>query len=89
MKTFDEYEAMIQGAGFVDIEMSDRSDWYRQRVQEEYDEIRSELYPRMVELLGKQEADHFVENWRSMKVVCEKGDVFQGYYRARKADGAD
>jgi len=87
MKTFQEYEAMLQDAGFIDIELTDRSDWYRQRVQEEYEQIRSELYPRMVELLGKQEADHFVENWRAMKVVCVKGDVCQGYYRARKPGG--
>jgi hypothetical protein len=42
----------------------------------------------MMELLGKREADHFVENWRAMKVVCTKGDVFQGYYRARKPGDA-
>ena len=84
MKTLPEYEAMLQEAGFIDIELTDRSDWYRHRVQEEYEQIKSELYQRMVELLGKQEADHFVENWRAMKVVCVKGDVYQGYYRALK-----
>jgi phosphoethanolamine N-methyltransferase len=84
MKTFPEYEAMLQDAGFVDIELTDRSEWYRQRVQQEYEQIKSELYPRMVELLGKEEADHFVEDWRAMMVVCVKGDVYQGYYRARK-----
>ena len=87
MKTFKEYEAMLRDAGFIDIEMTDRSEWYRQRVQQEYEQIRTELYPRMVELLGKQEADHFVEDWRSMMVVCVKGDVYQGYYRARKRGG--
>lgn len=87
MKTFDEYEALLREAGFTDIEMSDRSDWYRRKVAEEYAQIQSEFYPRMVESLGQQEADHFVENWRSMKVVCEKGEVFQGYYRARKPAG--
>jgi phosphoethanolamine N-methyltransferase len=84
MKTFAEYEAMLRDAGFVDIELTDRSDWYRQRVQEEYAQIKSDLYPRMLEVLGEQEANHFVENWRSMVVVCVNGDVFQGYYRGRK-----
>jgi lysyl-tRNA synthetase class I len=78
---------MLRDAGFIDIELKDSSEWYRQRVQEEYEQIRSELYPRMVELLGTQEADHFVEDWRAMKVVCVKGDVYQGYYRARKPGG--
>jgi ubiquinone/menaquinone biosynthesis C-methylase UbiE len=87
MKTFSEYEAMLRDAGFIDIESTDRSEWYRQRVQDEYEQIKSELYPRMIEVLGQQEADHFVENWRSMVVVCTKGDVFQGYYRGRKPNG--
>jgi phosphoethanolamine N-methyltransferase len=86
MKTFPEYEALLRDAGFTEIQMSDRSDWYRRKVKDEYEQIQKELYPRMVERLGKEEADHFVENWRAMMVVCEKGDVFQGYYRARKPD---
>jgi len=84
MKTFAEYEALLRDAGFTEIQLSDRSDWYRGKVKDEYEKIRTELYPRMVERLGKEEADHFVENWRAMMVVCEKGDVFQGYYCARK-----
>lgn len=84
MKTFSEYEAMLQNAGFIDIKLADKSDWYRQRVQDEYEQIKTEIYPEMVELLGQQEADHFVENWRSMAVVCTNGDVYQGYYRAQK-----
>jgi phosphoethanolamine N-methyltransferase len=87
MKTFPEYEAMLEDAGFIDVELTDRSEWYRQRVQEEYKQIKTDLYPRMVEVLGQQEADHFVENWRSMVVVCVNGDVFQGYYRGRKPGG--
>ena len=87
MKTFAEYEEMLRDAGFIDIELKDRSEWYRQKVQEEYEQIKSELYPRMLEVLGQEEADHFVENWRSMVVVCVNGDVFQGYYRGRKPGG--
>jgi len=87
MKTFAEYEALLGDAGFTEIQLSDRSDWYRRKVKEEYEQIQAELYQRMVERLGQQEADHFVENWRSMVVVCEKGDVFQGYYRAQKPVG--
>lgn len=86
MKTFAEYEALLRDVGFTEIQLSDRSDWYRGEVRDEYEKIRTELYPRMVESLGKEEADHFVENWRAMKVVCENGDVCQGYYRARKPD---
>ena len=84
MKTFAEYEALLRDAGFTEIELTDRSGWYRKKVQDEYERVRTELYPRMLDSLGKEEADHFVENWRAMKIVCAKGDVCQGYYRGRK-----
>jgi len=29
-------------------------------------------------------ADHFVENWHAMMVVCEKGEMRQVYVRAQK-----
>ena len=88
MKTFAEYKIMLKNAGFIDIKLTDRSKWYRQRVQEEYKQIKSDLYPQMVKVLGKTEADHFVENWRSMVVVCVNEDVYQGYYRGNKASNS-
>jgi len=29
-------------------------------------------------------AHHFVENWRALMVVCEKGEMLQVYVRAQK-----
>jgi len=84
METPKHHEEILEEAGFTDIEIKDRSDWYRRRVQEEYQQIRSELYPRMIELMDQKDADHFVENWRAMVVVCEKGEMFQVYSRGRK-----
>jgi hypothetical protein len=42
------------------------------------------LKSRVVELIGQADADHLEEDWRSMVVVCEKGEMRQGYYRATK-----
>lgn len=84
METPQRHEELFKEAGFIDIEIKDRSDWYRHRVQVEYDQMRSELYPRMVELLGQQDTDHFVENWRATVVVCQKGEMLQVYCRGRK-----
>jgi hypothetical protein len=39
----------------------------------------------MVELLGQSDADHFVEDWRAMVVVIDKGEMRQGYSRGRRA----
>jgi len=84
LDTLDRHEALLREAGFDDVEVEDCSDWYRRVVKGEFDRIKSELYPRMVELMGQKQADHFVENWRAMMVVCDKGEMVQGYCRARK-----
>ena len=34
--------------------------------------------------MGREQAEHFVENWRAMVVVCQKGEMRQGYCRGRK-----
>jgi hypothetical protein len=40
----------------------------------------------MLEVIGQKDTDHFVENWRSMMVVCDKGEMLQVYGRAQKPD---
>jgi len=84
METLERHEEILREAGFADVEVADGSEWYRRQVREEYETIKTELYPRMLERMSQQDADHFVENWRAMLVVCEKGEMIQGYYRARK-----
>ena len=78
------YRKLYREADFTDISVVDGSGWYRQRSREEYELIKGELYPRMKELLGQKDADHFVESWRAMAVVCEKGELTQTYFRAHK-----
>jgi ubiquinone/menaquinone biosynthesis C-methylase UbiE len=84
LDTLERHEVLLREAGFGDVEVEDGSEWYRGVVRKESERIESELYPRMVELMGRKQADHFVENWRAMTVVCEKGQMLQGYCRARK-----
>jgi phosphoethanolamine N-methyltransferase len=84
METLDDYAAHMARAGFIGIEMEDASRWYREQARREYELIRGDLYPRMLELLGRESADHFVEDWRAMVVVCESGEMRQGYSRGRR-----
>ena len=84
MRTLDQFRSMFEDAGLVNVETRDASDWYRTESRREYELIKGDLYPRMVELLGQDSADHFVEDWRSMVVVCESGEMRQGYCRGQK-----
>jgi ubiquinone/menaquinone biosynthesis C-methylase UbiE len=86
LETLESYRDIFSSAGFVDIAAEDATGWYRDEVRREYELIRGGLFSRMVELLGQQDADHFVENWRAMAVVIENGEMRQGYCRGRKSD---
>lgn len=86
LETLDEQAMHFRNCGFVEVEIEDASDWYRAEARREYEVIAGELYPRMLELLGRESADHFVEGWRALVVVCEKGEMRQGYCRGRRPE---
>jgi len=76
--------SILREVGFENAEVEDRSNWYRLEVRNEYERLRTTLYPRMLELMGQEDADRFVENWRATIVVCEKGEMLQVYTRGQK-----
>jgi phosphoethanolamine N-methyltransferase len=84
METPERHAEILQQVGFVDIVLDERSDWYRRESRREYELLKGDLNGRLVELLGQENADHFVEDWRATVVVCEKGELRQVYFRARK-----
>jgi phosphoethanolamine N-methyltransferase len=84
--TLEELGQALEDAGFEDVTLEDASSWYRRESRREYELMRGEGYDEIVRLVGKSDADHLLEDWRSMVVVCEKGELRQGYTRARKPD---
>ena len=86
LETMHGYCDQFINAGFVDVAAENATAWYRDEVRREYDLIRGGLFPRMVELLGQEDADHFVENWRAMALVIEKDEMHQGYCRGRRPE---
>jgi phosphoethanolamine N-methyltransferase len=86
LETPTTYASLLREAGFVDVSTRDDTDWYRHDVRREYEQMKGPLYPQMEALLGSADADHFVEDWRSMVVVFEKGELTQTICRARKAN---
>lgn len=86
LETLESYARVLRDVGFVNIYSHDATDWYRDKAREEYELIKGDLYPRMVQLLGQDDADHFVENWRAMVVVIDAGEMRQGYSRGRRPE---
>ncbi len=84
LETLESYRDVLVEAGFTEVTARDASAWYRQQAHHEYELMRGPLYPRMVEQIGQEDADYFVEDWRSMVVVIDKGEMKQGYLRGRR-----
>ncbi len=82
--TLAELGRHLEEAGFVDVTLEDASDWYRRESRREYEKMRGEGRPEAFALIGEAQAAHMIEDWRSLVVVCEKGELRQGYTRARK-----
>jgi len=83
-QTLDGYRQLLKQAGFDNVEAKDASAWYGEEAQREYELISGDLYEPMVELIGQSDADHFVEDWRAMVIVCQSGEMRQGYCRGRR-----
>lgn len=83
METVRGQDATLREAGFAEVSVLDRSGWYRVQVRKEYERLRTSDFAQLVELIGQQEADHALENWRATVVVCENGEMLQVYSRAR------
>jgi phosphoethanolamine N-methyltransferase len=84
MLTLEQQAELLRDAGFDKFATEDASDWYRREARREYDSLRGELRPKMVELLGEDETAYFIENWRAMLVVIDRGEMRQAYCRGQK-----
>ena len=87
MQTPQRHAQLLREVGFVNVAIDDRSEWYRREAHVEYAKLCGDLYPEMVSLLGVDQADHFVENWRMLTVVCDKGEMLQVYSQGTKLAG--
>jgi ubiquinone/menaquinone biosynthesis C-methylase UbiE len=85
LETLERYGELLEEVGFREVALEDASTWYRRQVAVEHAALRGPLFGRMCELMGREQTEHFIENWRAMRVVCETGEMRQGYTRGVKS----
>ena len=82
--TLAEYGRLVHGAGFEDVTLEDITDQSQVVAQEELARMKGELYDTLTEALGPEARDFFIEDWRSLTVVLDKGELRPARMRARK-----
>jgi SAM-dependent methyltransferase len=84
MADAQETRAWLARAGFIGIEVHDRLEWYRELARRELAALKGELRPLVIERIGRDRADHFIDNWRQLVRVLELGELRPAHLRARK-----
>jgi phosphoethanolamine N-methyltransferase len=84
MATLAESAAALRNAGFVDVDIRDRHDWYLALAQRELQAMQGSLHALIVEKIGAERAQHFIDNWRQLVVVLERGELRPGHLKALK-----
>jgi ubiquinone/menaquinone biosynthesis C-methylase UbiE len=88
LRTPQEHLEFLDEAGFTQTKCRDKSSWYRREARREYRLLRDELKPRLHSLLGGEEAGRFIESWRLLAELCERGELLQVYSSGCKAAAA-
>ena len=84
MANMAETTAALAYVGFIEIEARDRNAWYRDLARSELAALEGELRPLVTERIGAKRAGHFVNNWRQLVLVLERGEVRPAHLMARK-----
>ncbi|MEP6546249.1 MAG: methyltransferase domain-containing protein [Gammaproteobacteria bacterium] len=84
MVTLAESAAALRTAGFEAVEIRDRHDWYLDLAQRELQAMKGRLNPVIVQRIGAARARHFIDNWRQLVVVLQRGELRPGHLKAVK-----
>ncbi len=82
--TLAEYGRYLHAAGFTDILLTDITAQYRAEAHQELARMQGELHSLMAAELGAEGQAHFLEDWRSLTVVLDKGELRPARIWARK-----
>lgn len=80
----DVYRAALEASGFMDIEIVDRNEWYRQEARRELENLTGALHRDLESTVGRQFLDRQVDVWEKMIVVLDQGELRPTHLRARK-----
>jgi ubiquinone/menaquinone biosynthesis C-methylase UbiE len=85
MCSLDRYRKALASAGFEDISLRDRNDWYKAKAREELAQLKGPLRAKIVDLVGTDEADEVTEIWAKMARMLDLGEHRPGHFSARLA----
>ena len=86
MASLEESAAALRAAGFRDVQIRDRHAWYLPLAQRELKSMEGAQGALIVSRIGEDRARYFIDNWRQMVLVLERGELRPGHLKAVKPD---
>ena len=74
----------VQAAGFTDVALDDRNDWFRDYARDECERLKGPLFDTYVARFGAAQARQSGENARIRALLADEGQLRPGHIRARK-----
>jgi SAM-dependent methyltransferase len=77
--------ATLAAAGFINIELRDRSTWYLELARREHAALSGAWRETLIAKIGEARTLHFIANWRQLVTVLERGELCPTHLLARRA----
>ena len=87
LATADTYRTALDAAGFVDIGIVDRNNWYREEVKRERDQLAGALFADLESQVGREFLEHEIDVWNKLIVAVDQGQLRPTHLRGRKPSG--
>jgi ubiquinone/menaquinone biosynthesis C-methylase UbiE len=84
MATLEESAARLSESGFTEVDIRDRHAWYRELAHQELDAMMGPLNAVITARIGSTRTAHFVDDWRQLVLVVDRGELRPGHLKANK-----
>jgi phosphoethanolamine N-methyltransferase len=79
-----DYTRKLRQAGFAEVRTLDITERYGADAHGEHERLKGPLFDAMTRQLGPDSRDHFIEDWHSLTVVLDKGELRPARFWAKK-----
>ncbi len=84
METPARTAAALEAAGFIEVQLRDRNDWYRKVVRDELALASGDNLERLAAVIGRQAAEHRRASSMAKRAVVDRGELRPVHMRGRK-----
>jgi SAM-dependent methyltransferase len=85
METLQAYLQQLAAAGFTDVAGESDGGWYAEESRAELARMKGPLRDPILDTLGRDKYEHFLEDFRMTTVVSGSGELRPGYFRGIKS----